>query len=286
MSGNCFRVALRRTGSILRRDWISILFFIALLNVAAAIVDITAPGPKNQPAKSESNHSDKNEEEEGEKRPLWVRIWDSSDKLSTLAIALFNGLLVYVTFRLVTSTDKLWIAGERQLYQSRRSSERQLRAYVSATPRRVYNFSSSVAIEISFEMINHGRTPAYDVTTLTKVDTLPYPLTDNFDPRVPDTPPKASRSVLFPNQTRYGRGLMKRVLDHKQIGEITKATDVRLYIIGVVKYKDTFDVPHTTRFCYSHIGGERLKEAMTSPVRGPILDEMVFEAADQHNDAD
>jgi hypothetical protein len=75
------------------------------------------------------------------KEPFWGWAFHHPADLSAIAVAIFNALLVYVTYRLVVSTNRLWHAGERQRKSAeaiaalqRASSEKigkaQVRAYV------------------------------------------------------------------------------------------------------------------------------------------------------------
>lgn len=88
--------------------------------------------------------------------------------LLTLGILVFNGLLVYVTCRLVNSTNRLWKAGERQLLHLQQTSERQLRAYLCIKEIKNGEVTSRAtgtitAYWFACEWHNAGQTPATSV---------------------------------------------------------------------------------------------------------------------------
>jgi len=75
---------------------------------------------------------------------------------------------------------------------------------------------------------------------------------------------------------------MKRVLTKEEIIQVVEGEKFRIYIYGVIRYFDIFWQPHQTRFCYSVIGGSNLA-AVVSGTKIDVLDDMLFEASDQHN---
>jgi hypothetical protein len=108
---------LNKTLPSFKYGLIRVLALVTLINIAAIIADIGIVEPKNEPSTTEADKPRKIE-----KAGIWVKIWESSARLCTIFIAAFNGLLVFVTYRLVTSTDKLWRSGEQQIEAATRSA--------------------------------------------------------------------------------------------------------------------------------------------------------------------
>ncbi len=142
------------------------------------------------------------------------------DNTTNWLLVLFNLLLVVVTSLLVLYNYRLWKANvglwEVSQEQSRHmetsigvahkaadaatatvktmrdTAGRQLRAYLSARFETIFIFSPTIRVTIKFIMLNHGQTPAYNVTHSSLVEVLPYPLPINYQlPSIspPQTPP-------------------------------------------------------------------------------------------------
>jgi len=184
----------------------------------------------------------------------------------------FTGLLAIFTLILAGFTAKTW-------WDAKKTAERQLRAYVSATPT---NMFGPQPIRYRFSMINHGQTPAYHVTDVASVDIFPYPLPANFNfPALSSQ--KASRTVLHPSATNYsGEAHATRTFTAAEIAQITTGTQNRLYLYGVLQYVDIFNKPHITKFCHS-VAGSPAFTAFFQGVGGQVFDS---ESADQHDETD
>jgi hypothetical protein len=80
---------------------------------------------------------------------FWPYIIAHPIELATVLIAAFNGILVYVTYRLVNSTDKLW---ETAIEESRRAHRAQLAMRRIHGPR----FVHEEPMTVKFDLTNHG----------------------------------------------------------------------------------------------------------------------------------
>jgi hypothetical protein len=80
---------------------------------------------------------------------FWPYALSHPMELSTALIAAFNGVLVFVTYRLVNSTDKLW---ETAIQESRRAHRAKLAMRRIHSPRFVHEEPMAVKLDL----INHG----------------------------------------------------------------------------------------------------------------------------------
>jgi hypothetical protein len=211
----------------------------------------------------------------------------------TCELAIYTANLAGFTKWLVLATFGLGGIGAWQALQLARTvnmmddtAERQLRAYVSAIPNHIFAFNETTTVCIRYTISNHGLTPAYDMTSLARVDVLPYPLPPNWPfENPPANIARMSESVVYSDKPDFARTYMRRILTRDEIEQVIKADECRIYVYGLIRYIDAFKKPHTSRFCYSVIGGNFLAEVTSGKLIDYVSD-MIFEAADQHNDAD
>jgi hypothetical protein len=229
-------------------------------------------------------------------------IGDVLDGHGEAVTAVFTVVLAVFTGALWRSTDKLWAAGERQFKLARAmainqqrqtvesnqiarsSSEHQLRAYLSAMPNHLYGFQPDESVTVRFLIQNHGQTPAYGMTSIANIDVFPYPLPNGF---IFEPPPPVgddwSRGVVYPNAPATGQARMKQPLTRDQLSELMERDDIRVYVYGVVRYKDAFQKDRTTRFCRSINPYFFRKVARGESFQN---EDAVFENPPIHNDAD
>ncbi len=98
----------------LNRTPIRLIVFATLLNVALVATDfaperIEPKGP--QQSSEERQRSDYNKTDQA---GFWPTVFSRVSDFSTVFIAGFNGLLVYVTYKLVMTTSRLWTASTEQ----------------------------------------------------------------------------------------------------------------------------------------------------------------------------
>ncbi|MEI9914658.1 MAG: hypothetical protein WDN29_01260 [Methylovirgula sp.] len=137
---------------------IRIIIIATLINVALIFAQIRSVGgiQNEHQKKSAEKNQDRQEEE-----PFWVRVVSDPVSFLTFWVAAFNGGLVFVTWRLVTSTNMLWDAGEKQRKSSERIGEAQVRAYVYVKTCTVnfIRFGATVP-QVIFAASNSGQSPA------------------------------------------------------------------------------------------------------------------------------
>lgn len=224
----------------------------------------------------------------------------------TLVLAVFTGMLWW-------STHQLWKAAERQISvateaanQARRAAdaatasaeatqrmtgvmqdtaERQLRAYISASPTLINLFNETRAAQAGFRIENHGQTPAQNLAISSNVAIFPYPLPPNF--QFPELKgPGESRAVVHPGSHGDGSAFAPAPFTRDQLELICKADQQRLYVFGRITYTDIFGKNRETRFC-SGVTSDRMREITGLDHLGGGVSgtDLRFPAANQHNSA-
>ncbi len=181
---------------------------------------------------------------ESEPRTLGERLWRWTFRLGRDPIAVLTLLL--------------FVIGGLQLEISRRTARRQLRAYVSNTPRAVFFFEVGKCPQVRSDIRNHGQTPAFDVghtfevavflVTPGQTPVLPAPT------RVIDT-----STTLFPGDMwtwfTGANPLTQGDIDAMRRGEAC------LYLWGDTSYRDAFQRKRSTHFCV-YVTGEHFVQQM------------------------
>jgi hypothetical protein len=195
--------------------------------------------------------------------------------LYTFWLVLFTGVLAVATIILAGFTIDL-------AFTSRKTAKRQLRAYVAARGISVYGFGPDLPVRIGFRMINHGQTPAYDVSHASAIEILPHPLPPNFQLPTPTTPTPSS-FVLHPNASFDAVIVAATAFNAVQINMATANEGFRIYLYGTVTYRDAFDEKRETTFCVSVVPCQNLLSiSHGSPF--PSV-KIAFDASEQHNEA-
>ncbi|MGA7789435.1 MAG: hypothetical protein WCA56_14870, partial [Xanthobacteraceae bacterium] len=208
---------------------------------------------------------------------LWTFTHDHHEEViavGTAFIAIFTIVLGLFTVSVAAATNKLVEGAER-------AEKRELRAYVGVeklafecpgikdhhykptdliTPGLIHKNYIVVTVR------NFGQTPAYDVTVYA------YFVPAKFAERLPDEFfEKNDEDIISMAETRP---TLARFLLHKDQSEISKSalTDItplkdavakktQIYVFGRIYYRDIYDRPWRTKFCYSweptHSSGER-----------------------------
>jgi len=191
-------------------------------------------------------------------------------------IAVFTLILAIATIRLWISTNRLWEGAER-------SSERQLRAYVSCSMTFIGSFDEESLSHFKFIIANVGQTPAFNVRHQGSIDVLEYPYAVN--PILsPLTAKKSDPHALFPSQNLTGTARAQRLFTEAEIKAIRAGTK-RIMVYGVVTYNDAFGIRRSTKFCYGITGEPDMLYKLTSFYKPADL-QVTFEIAPMGNDAD
>jgi hypothetical protein len=151
--------------------------------------------------------------------------------------------VTFAAFAFAASAWQGWVARDVE--------KRQLRAYIAVDPVGPKNFAPNVAPSAGVRITVRGQTPAYNVTLITSIATLPYP--SNEDKRATEThsPLEITKTILAPEQWSENLPTLTYAPDPIQFGVIKASKQDRLYVWGEVHYTDAFDHPWQNRFCYS-----------------------------------
>lgn len=189
-------------------------------------------------------------------------------------IAVFTGLLFFATLALWWATRHLVVGAEK-------SSERQLRAYISSRPDFIFDFSTKQHASMRYTIENHGETPAYSVQNVAIVDILPYPLPAQF--QFPELPPLVPASLtLHPRERIFGNVTAQRLFTAKEINDAAANNGCRIYCFGIVMY-ESFGSVRVTKFCRSIAGSKNLLAVGSGGTKDEVR--LDYEFASQHNDA-
>ena len=183
--------------------------------------------------------------------------------------------------RTMKVTGKAATASERAANDAATTAEHQLRAYVSAIPNHIYNFSPTAPVTIQYTFQNLGQTPAYRASSIARIELLPDPLPEHFQfPTL--TPNNLSTHTIQPSERFFGRTTAERTFTESEIDEAISG-HLRIYIFGVISYMDAFGNSRLTKFCRVIPGGDKLRIIATG---GVIPDgSLDFILTEQHNDA-
>jgi hypothetical protein len=167
-----------------------------------------------------------------------------------------GGLLLFA------ATVALWYATQSLVREAKRSSERQLRAYVAVKSRNAVNVYCLKRPSADFIIENTGQTPAYNVRFIARFEILPHPLPDNQVDLV-----KVKPEERKPNLTVHAYQKTIGDIDGSEIISMENWSAMcgdghRLYLAGIVIYDDIFSRERRTKFC-SFIGGPELNEIAT-----------------------
>ena len=162
----------------------------------------------------------------------------------------------------------------------RGSARRQLRAYVSITPKLILNWrhdSQQRMPGVSIDLKNHGTTPAfvshYDFSMAVLVvpqQELPF---ENLARQY------HQRNTLFPASDVPVRMHLDHHLTNDEIVAVEAGTS-RFYVWGITYYRDAFRQRRTTYFSFS-CGGQDFAESLKNPP-GPGWN---WDNGQRHNEA-
>lgn len=176
----------------------------------------------------------------------------------------FTLLLVFGTAILAGFTYKLWKDTSRLVTSAEDTSKRQLRAYISITPKLVLNWnSSSVPLWVGFDIRNHGQTIGAEIVYVFGMGIFDCNQPINF-PFPPADREYNQENSLFPRDDVPVRLSFQRMLTDEEIVGIENGTK-RFHTWGVMHYRDSFNEKRTTEFSFSFGGPEFAKSMANIP---------------------
>jgi hypothetical protein len=130
------------------------------------------------------------------------------------------------------------------------TAQREMRAYCVPIYVGLVHQDATFRFEPRLQLLNTGRTPAYDVSYRANADVLPFPLPDDFDFPHPDFPAQ-SNATLGTAQTFTMAAAIPNRLSDEEIETIKIGVSHRIYIWGTAFYRDAFGADRHTHFCQS-----------------------------------
>lgn len=162
--------------------------------------------------------------------------------------AIFTGVLAYYAIM--------------QYAELTRSSERQLRAYITAKPHQ-FGWDGKNRPLVQFFIRNIGKTPAFDIETRSELDIRQFVSAENVFVIPEDIPSTAQPTFsLQPEEELNGpiRPRKNREFSQAEVDAAVEGKEYRLYVFGYVRYRDAFGKNHETPFVRTCSGGPGLRD--------------------------
>jgi hypothetical protein len=175
--------------------------------------------------------------------------------ISDAVIAAFTVFSVMITFLLVC-------VGAWQVSESRQSTQRQLRAYVSGHPKFISSSDATTVPWAEFEIQNAGQTPARRMRHVAVIKALPFPLAAGFVPP-PFERPRSPETSLSSKVPMTGKCSAERPFTADEIARIRDGR-FRIYVYGTITYEDIFAREQETKFGSSVRADALTLERLTS----------------------
>jgi hypothetical protein len=243
-------------------NWLSKEFLLAIISaLAIALIAVSWGGTPSQyihpPAGQGSENSQGNQATADQTKILQIECdpnctAKNSDELRNPRsfVRVINKIVDDpITSGILIANFLLVIGVILQVRESRRSSERQLRAYLSVViGAAVYQDRT---LDLKFEakplILNNGDTPAYHVRVSIKSNILTdeQALTFVFT-EPPDAP--QSQASIGPKENRITSAILDRFVPDDQIDDICNGKGKALYVWGTVRYEDAFGHRRFTQF--------------------------------------
>jgi hypothetical protein len=153
------------------------------------------------------------------------------------------GVTAAFTFVLAVSTILLWLSTQATVSHARQTAERELRAYITITKHRALHYRTMLdhIIVPCFTVINHGQTPAYNVTVTIMAR---YDLAEHAE-TLPLVPAPGGSFTLNPGEKTVMTADLPP-LDDALITALDSGAKV-LILLGEVLYVDAFGRNRRTR---------------------------------------
>jgi hypothetical protein len=180
--------------------------------------------------------------------------WGSFAWCSSLEWIDAERTIAIFTVFLGIATGFLWWATRNLVKEAKETSERQLRAYVSATPEKVLNWTNNFdAIGVTFRLKNHGQTPALEVASEFTIEVL------DGAPDLKVVHVQADHGIAIFPQEEVPTQLMKSPRpSHEEVKDV-ETDKRRVHIWGRVLYRDAFGEPRSTIINVSFGGADFAK---------------------------
>jgi hypothetical protein len=196
--------------------------------------------------------------------------------IAAILVALLQFVGIGIQAVYLRKTVKVSEAVARAAQASAEAVVSQLRAYLAFEPIGIESLGPGKVVKFKFNISNVGSTPAYEVYYQAVIRILPHPLPENYPfPEMDDRIPSVItifKDVVFP--CKFPSHM---ALEADDVAIVARGEEERLYLIGIIHYRDAFKRPRYTKFCISVAG----------PIPETSADSQVnFFFSNQHNDAD
>jgi hypothetical protein len=171
---------------------------------------------------------------------------------------------------LFLATLGLWYATWSLVRDAKETSQRQLRAYLSANPTQIASAEREERfVQITFKLKNHGQTPAREIHHIFGFDVFSNPLPEGFSYPATTTPVHMN-ATLFPEGDMEVWFNFNRLITTDEFN-LLEQDRLRLHIWGETFYRTAFESTHHTDFRAS-VGGPAFVanlRAMRRKSKGP-----------------
>ena len=147
-----------------------------------------------------------------------------------------------------------------QIRDSRRSNERQLRAYVSVSTGGVTGLAATTKVSAKIFIENVGQTPAYEATCYMAIQPVPMPMTKESDLSfLGETgleQPKSTATLAPGHEHRLS--FIWETFDPLPAEHIVgiRNGELALVVAGWIRYRDIFGQFHRANFCHLYWGAD------------------------------
>jgi hypothetical protein len=155
-----------------------------------------------------------------------------------------------LTFVIALATVALALFANFQWRETRKTSKRQLRAYLSVQiGNALYQERHTGTKFVAQPVIkNAGQTPAYKVSYEIEAKIIPNALALGYSFAAPRTG-QQSQSSIGPQEFRNMAAVVPDFVPDSDVQKIKDGEGQALWVWGVVSYEDAFGDHHTTEFC-------------------------------------
>jgi hypothetical protein len=138
-----------------------------------------------------------------------------------------------------------------QIRDTRKSSERQLRAYISVEPGQSFtqNKRRKTVFEFRPFVVNNGQTPANDVRISSMIEMVAPSRPETFNYVIEPVTGPFSVTTIGPRQNRFHTRLFNRRFTISEMKRLLRGTK-SIHIWGVVDYLDIFKRVQRTKFSF------------------------------------
>lgn len=209
-------------------------------------LDYRANAGSNQETKTNSNPD--NSEIGGYWDDLIRTFVSPSDTLAQWIMAIFTIAVVFLVWRTLVATQKMAL-------DTQRIGEAQTRAYIGLQPdtfEEEWNIGASSVPHVNFELKNSGNSPAHEVNVVSHigVEDFFFPA-DNASLFEIGQSGDEPEDTIMSGETVTKSAFGESYLDEDFFDTLLMNSHRKLCIYGIVFYKDVFDRPRETRFCYT-----------------------------------